>query len=737
MKKIFYVALVLFLCISSLTFANVASKIQPSPHEVRANDKYIFFDGKARIVTDKSTNKHLLNKLESALNLSVDKKGIKIIVGKRGDTSIRKYVKHIPAHKEGYYVAVREKEIVVAGFDDRGTYYGILSLAQLLEENRLPIIEIKDYPDVEYRGVVEGFYGTPWSFDARLSQIRFYGDYKLNTYIYGPKDDPYHRSPRWREPYPIKEADQIKTLVEVANENYVDFVWAIHPGNDIRWIDEDRDALMHKLDLMYDLGVRAFAVFFDDISGEGTKAEKQAELLNYVDNHFIQVKGDVKPLVLCPTEYNKSWSNIERGYLPTLGDKLNKGINVMWTGDRVCIDIKEITLDWVNPHLQRPAYIWWNFPVTDYVRDHLLMGPVYGNDLNIADKMSGFVANPMEHAEASKIAIYSVADYTWNMKAYDSDRAWKRAINYLMPNDGEALLTFAKHNSDLGANGHLYRKDESVDLAPLIDEALEALKHEGLDKNARYYATLNDEFARMSKSADVLLASTDNEALLNEIRPWVMQFKKTADLGMAVLQLTDLLNNSDDFFKLYKYIQVQYQLQYVIDQSYNQNPYQPGVKTASLRVAPFIATVFENTVKQYNSKYGKVLSYKSSYNPNTLETDIDQIKNVPLQTKTDRVIFPPVLEVVKWNKGQSLQLVLEKSRAVSNLEFDLNEANLQEWLHVFISSDGVNWTEVTYEQSKNRVQINLEGQSVARVKFMNQLNDKEVKFRQIQLRVKE
>ena len=38
---------------------------------------------------------------------------------------------------------------------------------------------------------------THLSHEARLSQLRFYGQNKMNTYIYGPKDDPYHSSPHW------------------------------------------------------------------------------------------------------------------------------------------------------------------------------------------------------------------------------------------------------------------------------------------------------------------------------------------------------------------------------------------------------------------------------------------------------------------------------------------------------------------------------------------------------------
>ena len=69
-------------------------------------------------------------------------------------------------------------------------------------------------------------------------------------------------------PYPEKEAKNISELVQACRRNRVDFVWAIHPGQDIKWNEEDYQNLVHKLDLMYDLGVRSFAIFFDDISGE-------------------------------------------------------------------------------------------------------------------------------------------------------------------------------------------------------------------------------------------------------------------------------------------------------------------------------------------------------------------------------------------------------------------------------------------------------------------------------------
>ena len=61
------------------------------------------------------------------------------------------------------------------------------------------------------KGVIEGFYGLPWSHEARLSMVDFLADIGLNSYIYAPKDDPYHNK-KWRDPYPKKRAEEISDL---------------------------------------------------------------------------------------------------------------------------------------------------------------------------------------------------------------------------------------------------------------------------------------------------------------------------------------------------------------------------------------------------------------------------------------------------------------------------------------------------------------------------------------------
>lgn len=92
--------------------------------------------------------------------------------------------------------------IAILGNDDAGVKYGSYTLESLIEQGEGVVqdLTIEDAPDVEYRGFIEGFYGA-WSHENRMSLIEFGGRYKMNTYIYGPKNDSYHYG-QWRDLYP-------------------------------------------------------------------------------------------------------------------------------------------------------------------------------------------------------------------------------------------------------------------------------------------------------------------------------------------------------------------------------------------------------------------------------------------------------------------------------------------------------------------------------------------------------
>lgn len=599
MKNMVLLLCILFLCSWAEADAQ-GFHLQPTPQKYVGSEDSVFIPARYSLQVGAtlrgSAAEQLLAGLFPDAAVTAD---FSVCIGMKGDKSVRKYAARIPKQAEGYYLKIDKEGIVVAGADRRGVFYGVQTLVQLIALPKLPLVEVTDYPDVPYRGVVEGFYGVPWSREARLSQLDFYGRNKMNIYIYGPKDDPYHSSPNWRKPYPAQEAEQLKELVECARRNEVLFYWAIHPGKDIRWNTEDRDLLMEKFESMYRLGIRAFAVFFDDISGEGTSAEKQVELLNDIYHNFVKVKGDVAPLLMCPTEYNRLWTKLEGGYLATLGGKLHPDIGILWTGDKVVACIDKPTMQFVNPLLKRKAFIWWNFPVSDYVRDRLLLGAVYGNETDIDDDISAFISNPMEHAEASKIALFSIADYAWNMDAYKSDASWRRAVRYLMPGHAAALQVFASHNSDLGGNEHDFRREESEQIRPALERLLDAYCREGKREVAAASA-VTEECERMIASADLLLASDENPALIKEITPWLMQFKLLGEYGREVLCMlaAQCDGKKTELEKAASHAKALQVLMKKIDATYNQNGFQPGVKTGSCHLKPAFDRLYQEVVQR-------------------------------------------------------------------------------------------------------------------------------------------
>lgn len=713
-----------------------ASLLQPKVQEFKPNKQQqtVAVPQSYQLILGEGSCPHAAEALKQLLPNKQEKTGFKIILGKKGDKAVKKYAKKVPSHKEGYYIEVNDNSIVIAGADARGAFYGVQTLAQMVRQGDLSLCTIEDYPDIDFRGVVEGFYGTPWSHEARMRQLEFYGKNKMNTYIYGPKDDPYHSSPNWRKPYPEKEAAQIHELIEQATRHEVNFVWAIHPGKDIKWTDADRDALIQKFEAMYQLGVRSFAVFFDDISGDGTDPVRQAELLNYIDNHFIQKKHDVSPLVMCPTEYNKSWSNVEGGYLTTLGEKLNPSIHVMWTGDRVIACIDKPTLDWINPLIRRKAYIWWNFPVNDYVRDHLLLGPVYGNAKDIKDDMSGFVSNPMEHAESSKISLYSVADYTWNLDTYDSIRSWKHAIKDLLPQKAAYLETFATHCSDLGPNGHGFRRDESVFLQPVLKVLAQDMHQtEALDSVLR-------ECMLLETACDVLLADNENPALIQEMRPWLKQGKLLGEYGQCVLQMVKALDGKDAAFKTYydraRALQTQ---MYELDMTENQNPYQPGVKVGSLILLPTLNQVYTQVTSAYNTQYNTHLETKAEYNPYTLTSDVPQLKTQLVRARHQYVNVSPSNEVIKWPTEAMLQIVVDQPIRFEALTMDLGTPGVASQFTLEVSRDGQEWQVVSLSQAADKTEITASIPTDTSLKYVRLTNksDQEIQvyFKKFSLKV--
>ena len=538
----------------------VEYEIYPTPHELTYNSNDYVIRSQVNVVfedeIDEPTRKRMTEVLESknkqisTSNQKVDGK-TNILVGTyKSNGYVDNYVKNNYNVEESLFdkfganfVASNNGEIIILGKDTDGAFYGITSLKHIFNQmdgSTIRNFEIKDYADTNTRGFIEGYYGIPWSNEDRKSLMKFGGDFKMTSYVFAPKDDSYHKE-LWRELYPEEELNDIKEMVQVGIDSKCRFVWTAHPfmgGFNASKADEEIAALLNKFDQLYDAGVRQFGVLGDDVGSLDRSVVIQ--MMNSV-SEWAKAKGDVYDSVFCPAGYNHSW----QGNYSELNDydaEFPDDVQIFWTGEAVCQPVEQKTLDHFKTYLlpegvseRRSPLFWLNWPVNDINGGRLMMGKgsLLHTDINIED-LNGVVTNPMQEAEASKVAIFAVADYSWNVKDFNDDQNWEDAFKYVDKEASEELHTLAKHMSNPEPNGHGLVLAESEELQPLINEFKNKLANN--ESIIEIGNQLINEMNIIIDACDGFHANSKNENLKEELLPFTNSLK---DLTTAIKDFTE------------------------------------------------------------------------------------------------------------------------------------------------------------------------------------------------------
>ena len=400
---------------------------------------------------------------------------------------------------------------------------------------------------IPLRGVVEGFYGTPWQQPERLDILSFCSQHQLNAYIYAPKDDPYHRA-KWREAYPVDKLTELGQLVQAARLQGVRFVFAISPGLDIHFSGfagyRDKLAMEQKLSAMYALGVRDFAVFFDDIAEKDGKG--QALFLNWLDDHFIKAHPDISPLITVPTEYfyqDMQENGILKPYSHDFATNLSADILVLYTGNGVVSDgIRDDELAAADQLYGRSLGIWWNYPVTDYMENKLALGPV--EKLPRQADIPAVFFNPMKHEQLSKIALATGADYALDPVNYQPQDSWEKAIRAQYGALAPSMQQIAEQSQHLENNWAKVGRPDGEVLRRHMDDYWQVFADTA--KRQRATQDVLQQLKKLSQAVGKLQAELP-AATLSEFQPQLQQLQRiiAADKSGLVLLQTRSLRQSD------------------------------------------------------------------------------------------------------------------------------------------------------------------------------------------------
>ena len=449
-----------------------------------------------------------------------------------------KVVASRPAKLEGYtLIATRSANGVVATIGvalDHCLRYALnhlFSFAVSGEES----ISVDLGADFAVRGVVEGFYGKPWSHEQRLRGLKNFGDFNMNTYFLAPKDVPWQRF-NWRQPFQSDFLNSTEELIQVGRLNAIDIVTCVSPGLSVKYCDEnDVDAVITRYKQLFDLGARHFGLLWDDIAWELqhqedmdtylSTAAAHADFTNRVWSKLVALDSKVS-LTVCPMHYSGRGNE---PYLQEIGRQLHSRINLMWTGRSIIseyLDISDAVI-FERTTLRSPMY-WDNFPVNDgSLQKNLFIGPIRSREVGLHKYSAGLLSNPMLQFEMSQIPLFTIGEYLWNSSTYDPDKSWEKALVHLIHNEKDrlALRKFMRTSMGSAVGG-----DPAPDLRQVFRKGVTLWRAGELEQSGQVFIDAGKEI--IENHAYLKSSDFSRHEMIAEIEKWLEKYL----IGGEVLQ---------------------------------------------------------------------------------------------------------------------------------------------------------------------------------------------------------
>ena len=534
---------------------NVTYDIHPIVHNIEYGDELVDLPKRVKVSfsdeIDNYTKKEAYNVL-SLKHVSASPKAnfadyeLKISVHS-GDEDKEHFAK-----LDAYTLDINENEISIVGKDDKSCFYALQTLREIFNQSNSSIRElnIKDYSNSQYRGVIQGLYGVPYNNFEIKDIIEFISYYKGNTFFYGPRHDSYFRT-AWRDLLPQDELTMLKDLVEYSKERKVAYYFGVNPVETNQFesdnYDNDIKVFLAKFEQAYSVGVRNFFVSCDDVEEATIEVDLQVRFMNELAA-WCKEKGDCGRILLTPSRYAGYDGQVVFDYLSQLRG-LDESIDIYWTGHFITSAISTGDFEEFYNATGRKSVFWLNWPVNDFAPTKLIMSKGEMLDVTYEDEEApflGVISNPQILPYPSHLGIYQCLDYAWNYRDFDLNNVYDSAFERIEENEPEALSKVCSYLANASKYfNEGYDRDpyfeESPTLKILINE-YKRLKanNESLDNIKKLiYKELNSTI----DAVDTLISNASNRNLIKQMEPFILAVKDTCNATIKYLELEDLILN--------------------------------------------------------------------------------------------------------------------------------------------------------------------------------------------------
>ncbi len=291
-------------------------------------------------------------------------------------------------------------------------------------------------------GMIEGFYGNPWSHSVRLKFPEVLAELGLNAYLYCPKSDPYLRR-RWKEDWPITDWNNLRAFSFECLNKKISFGIGISPYEIYTaYTNFEKISLRVKIERISELNPAFICVLFDDMPGSFKDiARIQADVANDIHSWSAPTK-----VLFCPTYYSfdpileSVFGKKPINYQESLGDLLHHDIGVLWTGKEVCSkEISSSHVEQVSKIFKRQITLWDNYSANDGKErsKYLYLKPLPGRDDILPRYLSGHLCNAMTQSELFLITLSGLSKLhgaSSNAEIWLEKRIGKQVLKMLFRN---------------------------------------------------------------------------------------------------------------------------------------------------------------------------------------------------------------------------------------------------------------------------------------------------------------